>query len=179
MKILILTDIFGKTSIPNKLISNDVTILEPYNIDSSISDEKILYENFLENCGHENYFHIALEKTKELKPDFIIGFSVGGTVAYRLSQYNMPFKTICFYPSQIRNHLHIVPAVETVVVFPKKEEHFDLEEIKKTLEKKNVDFKNSTALHGFMNTRSKNYNKKEQDKYIKYILKTLKTSSFS
>ena len=36
MRTLILTNIFGKTSIPNKLMSKDVTILE----DSSIRDEK-------------------------------------------------------------------------------------------------------------------------------------------
>lgn len=170
MKTLILTDIFGKNSIPNKLISEDVTIFEPYKIDSSVIYEDVLYENFLENCGHEKYFQMALEKAKRLKPNIIIGFSAGGTVAWRLSQFDISFRTICFYPSQIRNHLDINPLVNTTVIFPRKEEHFDLVKIKKDLEKRKINVKSSTALHGFMNSKSKNYDKYEEEKFTNFIL---------
>ena len=171
MKTLILTDIYGKKVIPKELLDKNAVVLEPYDIDDKITDEKELYKLFLKNCGHELYLKKAYEKFLKLKPKLIIGFSIGASVAWRLTDKIKSSKTICFYPSQIRNHLDINPTIETIVIFPKKEEHFDLEEIKKELENKKVDIKNSTALHGFMNNKSKNYDKKEQEKFVNFILK--------
>ncbi len=171
MKILILTDIFGKNSIPKELQLKTITIYEPYEIDNKIADENKLYKKFIDNCGHERYFQQVYKKVMELKPDIIIGFSIGGSVAWRLSNLNISSKVVCFYPSQIRNHLDIIPKVDTTIIFPKKEKHFNLEEIiQKLSQKKNLTIINSSASHGFVNSKSKNYNKNEQDKYIQFIL---------
>ncbi|WP_072680303.1 dienelactone hydrolase family protein [Arcobacter sp. LA11] len=171
MRILILADIFGIESIPTELITKDTFILEPYKINKSVTNETLLYNAFIEKSGHDNYFQIAYKKTIELKPDIVIGFSIGGSIAWRLSNFKISSKIICFYPSQIRNHLDIVPKVKTTIVFPKKELHFDLNRVKEKLtSKKNVNLQNSTELHGFMNKKSINYNKDEKFKFIKNIL---------
>ncbi len=171
MKILILTDIFGEKAIPSELLTKDSIILEPYEIDESIKDEKLLYNNFIKESGHENYFQLAYKRAVELDPDIIIGFSIGASIAWRLSSFNFSSKIICFYPSQIRNHLDIIPKVETTVVFPKKELHFNLDKIIEELRlKKNLELKKSIALHGFMNEKSINYDKSEKFKFVQMIL---------
>lgn len=106
--------------------------------------------------------------------DVILGFSAGGTVAWRLSSLYLPNlkKIICFYPSLIRDYLQLKPKVNTNIVFAKYEDSFDTKQISNILlDKQNVEVEISSYNHGFMNKKSKNYNNIAFEKYLEKLKK--------
>jgi dienelactone hydrolase len=174
MNIILVSDIFGKTDALEKLSEklNAKTIVDPYNNEYiNFADENEAYEYFIKNVGLDNY----LKKVKsivEMAPNnsILIGFSIGASVIWRLSEVILSKQiksAVCFYGSQIRNFTDISPCFKIELIFPKKEEHFDVEKLETILSKKNnVESKIVKYLHGFMNYYSKNYN---QDAYLEYL----------
>ncbi|RXJ68253.1 hypothetical protein CRV08_08355 [Halarcobacter ebronensis] len=167
MKIVIVSDIFGKTKALEKLalnINNNTTILDPYGGSFlNFIDEKSAYKYFIDTIGLDLY-------TKKLK-DYIkaqtdsvilIGFSIGSSAIWNISNdktlKNIK-KTICFYGSQIRYKTQLEPLFPMELIFPLKEEHFSVEElILKLSNKKNISIRQVQYLHGFMNEKSLNFN---------------------
>ena len=135
-------------------------------------DEKRAYDTYIKECGHDRYFEMALELCKKERIEFVLGFSAGASVAYRLSCVGIKsFKeVVCFYPSQIRNHLDLNPIVKTSIIFAKKESSFDIKEVSDILiGKTNTSVEISSYEHGFMNEKSINYKKEAFNKYIKLL----------
>ncbi|MDZ7543973.1 hypothetical protein GNF83_22995, partial [Clostridium perfringens] len=92
------------------------------------------------NLNREKYDHI-----------FIIGFSIGATIAWMSSEYGVD-GIIGFYGSRIRNHVEIEPSCTTLLFFARHEKSFcvlDLEEKLRT--KQNTSVEIIEAEHGFMN----------------------------
>lgn len=177
-KLLILTDIFGKNYFSKELLAFDeYSILDPYEEESILfEDEYEAYSKYIKVCGHEKYLQKAKEFCLKENIEIVIGFSAGGSVAFRLSDLNIPSlkKIISFYPSQIRNHLEINPKVEVNIVFAKKEESFDVKELFKILNnKEKLKIEISDFEHGFMNKKSKNFDKKAFEKYKEVVEKFL------
>ncbi|MGF1683484.1 dienelactone hydrolase family protein [Photobacterium minamisatsumaniensis] len=168
MTVVIITDIFGLCDSTDNLSSflshyvNDVVIVEPYQgVRHNFKNEQEAYRAFVNKCGHENYFVHALDYVLRLKPELIIGFSAGASAAWKISgiQNTGCKKLFCFYPTQIRNHLDVIPQNKVEVIFPKTENTFNVSELHDILEcYLNVESQITVYEHGFMNESSGAYN---------------------
>lgn len=180
--IIILTDIFGKTSAITdfaKLIGA-IKIIDPYQGSlMDFDDEAQAYQYFVDNIGMDAYFAQVNNEISELcKSCTLVGFSVGASVAWRLSasydgkQIN---KAICYYGSQIRYWLDVMPAFPIQLILPKFERHFSVEELANALDNKPlVSLQKTDYLHGFMNKLSANFDAIGYQKHLNQLLK-LKT----
>lgn len=172
-KLLILTDIFGKSYFTKDLFCfEEYFILDPYEEESILfEDEHEAYSKYIKVSGHDKYFQKAKEFCLKENIEVVISFSAGGTIAWRLADLDIPSlkKIISFYPSQIRNHLEINPKVEVNIIFAKKEQSFNTQDIVKKLRDKGIkEVLISDFEHGFMNRKSKNFNAKAFEN-IKHI----------
>ncbi len=173
MSIIITTDIFGLCESTDKLalflskFSSKVELIDPYQgIRQNFKNEQQAYQAYIKNCGHDKYFELLTDSIKTIKPDLLIGFSAGASAVWRATalEGNSCKKAVCFYPSQIRNHLNIKPKISTHVIFPHKETSFDVNSISNAIsDNKKVNCKITTFEHGFMNKLSGAYNTKAEE----------------
>jgi len=181
LKVLVVTDIFGCcTSISNleKYLQSkcfDVMIVDPYKgIEQNFKNENEAYNSFIKNCNHENYFKLILKKQEYFEADFIIGFSAGANVVWRLSSFS--FKNckniMSFYPTQIYKYQNINPINSMHVIFPKEELKFEVGEVKENVQQKEkVTAEQLLYSHGFMNNLSPSYDKQAQKLGMRIINK--------
>ena len=169
MRVLIVTDIFGVTaavlSLANALMAEraHVEVVDPYDgKEKSFSHEQSAYDAFLANCGHDSYFRkVQNAISSSLEELVIIGFSAGASAAWRNMESDWQSNIlhfVGFYPGQIRYHLHITPKYPCTIVFPNREEHFDVYDVSGILnEIDNVQCIITDYGHGFMNPLSHQY----------------------
>lgn len=105
---------------------------------------------------------------------FVIGFSVGATIAWRCCESAECDGIICCYGSRIRDYLSLQPRCPALLLFAE-HDSFDVENIiTQLLQKSNVELYKLHADHGFMDQYS-NYFSREQaqlsEEYIKSFLK--------
>lgn len=84
----------------------------------------------------------------------LIGFSVGATLAWRLSMLPL-HRVICVYGSRIRQYLNVQPSCPTLVLLPSYEKSFDVNELKDALQY--IHFVQTIQFpgeHGFMDKRN-------------------------
>lgn len=128
MKLIILSDIFGKTPEFDELVSlisdgyESVKAIDPYSgryLD--FKDEQEAYDYFQANTGLDGYIDLLSNSLADEKGEEIclVGFSVGASAVWAVSEsLSFPVvKCICFYSSQIRNMLQIRPNVDTSIFF--------------------------------------------------------------
>ncbi len=165
MSIILVADVFGVTPALLK-ISKELgacSIVDPYKGEiMGFSSEADAYSCFIETVGLDNYFASLLKEVDSFEHKVtLIGFSVGATAIWRLSQNrddNLIKQAFCFYGSQIRNFTQIEPCFKINLIFPKIEPHFDVVELQVSLSRKNnVKTEKVDYLHGFMNYYSNNY----------------------
>jgi dienelactone hydrolase len=169
MRVLIVTDIFGVTasvlSLANVLMAEraQVEVVDPYDgKEKSFSHEQSAYDAFLANCGHDSYFRkVQNAISSSLEDLVIIGFSAGASAVWRNMESDWQSNIlhfVGFYPGQIRYHLHITPKYPCTIVFPNREEHFDVNDVSGILnEIDNVQCIITDYGHGFMNPLSHQY----------------------
>jgi dienelactone hydrolase len=177
MSIIIVSDVFGKTSALVKFYKeiNAHLIVDPYNgKDMGFKSEKDAYGFFMDSVGLDLYLtklSKAIESIAHI--DTLIGFSVGASTIWRLSEkepVNSIGRAVCFYGSQIRNFTKINPFFDMELVFPKSEPHFNIMELQDTLLKKQkVKIVRTCYLHGFMNYHSNNFNQTGYADYVKLL----------
>ena len=189
MKIIIASDVFGRTSgletFAADLSSNykKAVIIDPYQHQSmDFINEDEAYAYFQKNVGIEQYKDIIFTIIKQTMNDFsensledllLIGFSVGASAIWGLSDKfsnNEKIKAVCFYGSQIRYSLDIDPKIEMDLIFPEHEPHFNVKNLFSQLShKKNVNCNIAPYLHGFMNKKSVNFNKTGYFYYLQFL----------
>ncbi len=190
MNLLIVSDIYGSTLALKALVSKLVSklsstfakpkIVDPYNgVDHRFETQEQAYHYFTTNIGLDLFTNqLKTEITDSPSPVFLIGFSIGASAIWRLSNSNISpniQKAICFYGSQIRHHTQINPHFDLELVFPKKESHFDVQQLSNKLSvKPRVNCKSSNGLHGFMNPLSPNFNSYEYSKYLMRLQELIK-----
>ena len=128
------------------------------------SDEEKAYKYFIKKIG----FNLAAEQIRnlivEVKPKykhvFLLGFSIGATLAWLCSDGDIGCDGIIgYYGSRIRDYLYINPKCKTLLIFPNKEKSFSVEDILNTLkEKTNVEVYKLSGDHGFSDPFSQRYN---------------------
>ena len=169
MRVIIITDIFGLTEAVNTLENSlsekmvYVTVVDPYDGEvKGFLNEQDAYDAFISQCGHSTYIsHVktAIELAEENV--VLLGFSAGAAAAWKAiddSYQKLVEHFVGFYPSQIRSHLDVVPGCPVTLVFPCKEEHFDICKVIDSLSALEMVFCFKTELyHGFMNPLSWNY----------------------
>jgi hypothetical protein len=189
MNLLIVSDIFGFTlalkSLVSKLVSKlpsirtELKIVDPYNgKDPQFNTQDEAYRYFTDNIGLDTYTDQLKNKIlRSPSPVILIGFSIGASAIWKLSDSDISphiQQAICFYGSQIRHYTQLNPHFDIELIFPRKESHFDIEQLSKELSHKpNIKCTSSDGLHGFMNELSSNFNNNEYSRFLTYLKKRL------
>lgn len=122
------------------------------------SQEETAYHNFIENVGFTSAAKTIQNLIVELKDDynkiFIVGFSVGATVAWLCSELEYLDGIVGYYGSRIRNYIDIQPKCPTMLFFPEEEPSFSVNELVTTLNNKNIDVHKCNGKHGFSDSYS-------------------------
>ena len=136
------------------------------------------YDYFIKHVGFEVYREIvALVSQLKKKYDhvFIIGFSVGATIAWRCSEYSLCDGIIACYGSRIRDYTDISPLCPTLLLFAK-EDSFDILILMSRLrEKQNLCINEFDAEHGFMDCYTKHYSPQQSKRAQDLIAHFLNT----
>ncbi|MGJ7913334.1 dienelactone hydrolase family protein [Neobacillus sp. LXY-1] len=126
------------------------------------SEEEAAYRYFKENIGFTEAFrkikNIITDTKNEYKKLFIIGFSVGATVAWLCSEVEGVDGIVGYYGSRIRNYVELTPVCPTKLFFPQEEATFDVDELISTLDNKTIEIHKFNGKHGFSDPYSIKYN---------------------
>lgn len=153
----------------------------------SFNDEREgdAYRYFMNEVGFERSVNTVLHLAKEIKTKnedtilFVLGFSVGATVAWLCSQHGDLFSgVIGFYGSRIRDYVTISPKCETLLFFPSIENSFNPKEMVKVLEgKKGLHVLTVEGKHGFANPFSEAFEKASRDLCFHKMSEFIKANS--
>jgi dienelactone hydrolase len=144
--------------------------------------EEAAYLNFMENVGFANALatiNQLLTKIKdEYKKIFIVGFSVGATVAWLCSEEQLVAGIIGYYGSRIRNHLETSPQCPALLFFPQEEKSFHVDELISALDRiNNVEVHKFSGRHGFSDPYSPHYNEESAEKAFHQMMIFLQANS--
>lgn len=90
---------------------------------------------------------------------FLIGFSVGATIAWRCANSGLYDGVVGYYGSRIREYQHIIPACPVLLVFARHEPSFSPESLLSVFSGlPHVSGEVLEAGHGFCDRHSQNYN---------------------
>lgn len=129
------------------------------------------YHYFMNQIG----FNKSLDKVRRIvnlnrekyNQIFIVGFSIGATIAWMSSEYEVD-GIIGYYGSRIRDYVEIEPRCPTLLFFSRHEKSFNILDLERKIKtKKKIAVEIIEAEHGFMNPFYKTYNSKEYTECIK------------
>ncbi|KOS66371.1 hypothetical protein AEA09_16610 [Lysinibacillus contaminans] len=161
-KVFILHEIYGVNDFMHEQtieFIDDQTVVEhlalyPDGKVFSYAQEEEAYAYFIKEVGFDKpltqlsqQLRTAIAKYKEV---ILIGFSVGATLAWRLSTLPL-HRVICVYGSRIRQYLGVQPSCPTLVLLPIHEKSFDVNNMKNALQ--HIHFVQTVQFageHGFM-----------------------------
>ena len=140
----------------------------------SYEEEDLAYQNFMTNVGFEkakNDVNALINKlSKKYSQIRIIGFSIGATIAWLCSNNPLVHRVVGFYGSRIRQYTHIVPKVETILIFGEQEKSFNPLDLKTVLSMyPNVLVKIVEGEHGFADPYSSKYNEHTTNNLFRYL----------
>ncbi|GAA5136051.1 hypothetical protein [Thalassotalea piscium] len=140
MGIVLVSDVFGVTSglMKTSIALGAQAIVDPYKGQiMAFKHETEAYSYFINEIGFDNYLSHLISEIELIKPPItLIGFSVGATTIWRLSDHQVAHRikhAFCYYGSQIRNFSAISPCFKTHVILPKSEPHFSVSSLQSTL----------------------------------------------
>mgnify|MGYP005989654727 CR=1 FL=1 len=175
---IIITDIFGHTDAISNFAENlgaPYEVIEPYNNEElAFQNETEAYTYFMEHIGIEEYAVSITNKLQTLsQPYVVIAFSAGAgalwSVSDQLDDKNIRL-ALLFYGSQIRHYADIKPAFPSHLVFPENEDHFSIPSLIARLAFiPQVTLDVCEYKHGFMNSKSANFNSVGYNKYNQRI----------
>lgn len=118
------------------------------------------YDHFAKHVGFDIYKEIS-ESVKPLKEKykkvFIIGFSIGATVAWRCCENSLCDGIVACYGSRIRDYTDLNPACPTLLLLAK-EDSFDVNSLVGKLNgKQHLVIHEYNARHGFIDSFNKYY----------------------
>ncbi|MFJ7951599.1 dienelactone hydrolase family protein [Lysinibacillus sp. NPDC096418] len=165
-KIFILHEIYGVNEfIKEQAIefSDDQTVVECVALYSDgkvfpYLQEKEAYDYFTKEVGFNapllqlsQQLRAAIEQYQDV---ILIGFSVGATLAWRLSTLPLS-RVVCVYGSHIRQYLDVQPSCPTLVLLPGHEKGFNVNGMKHALQ--HIHFVQTMQFvgeHGFMDEQN-------------------------
>jgi len=116
---------------------NLLNLNQPFNY---IMEEEA-YSYFMQNVGFELAYKQVENIIENVRPKykkvFILGFSIGATIAWLCSDSNIKCDGIVgYYGSRIRDYLYITPKCKTLLIFPSKEKSFNVNDLVRKLDQK-------------------------------------------
>lgn len=176
MNLVLVTDVFGITDGLLALSSQlDAVIVDPYaGAQMHFSDEAQAYAYFCEHVGIDTYLQLFSANLGQRPAVTVaVGFSVGASVLWRYAANPVSGKLqrgYCFYGSQIRHSLNLVPKFPLQLILPKVEQHFNVAELAADLaDCENLTIVKTEYLHGFMNQCSVNYDEQAQGQQLRLL----------
>lgn len=181
--IIVLHEIYGV----NKHIINVCETLSKHQYDSiapnllkknivfNYDQADLAYHNFMDNVGFED----AMKQIKQILCDvrphykriYVLGYSIGATLAWLCSQTNLCDLVVGFYGSRIRDNLAVIPKCPTLLFFPMEEEAFNVDNLRVKLSYlDNVKVEKMQGKHGFADKFSNNYNRESAIRASKEVL---------
>jgi dienelactone hydrolase len=126
------------------------------------AQEEDAYRYFMEKIGFPKAcLHVKkwLKDSKnQYKKIFVLGFSVGATVAWMCSEERQLDGIVGYYGSRIRDFLKINPRCPALLFFPQEEKSFHVDEVMAVLNAKdNVEAHKCNGNHGFSDPYSPKY----------------------
>ncbi|MEG6586791.1 dienelactone hydrolase family protein [Dendrosporobacter sp. 1207_IL3150] len=148
----------------------------------SYDQEERAYNYFMNNIGFEGSLNqlkqILFNVRPHYKKVYLLGYSIGATLAWLCSQTKLCDLVVGFYGSRIRDNPTVVPKCPTLLFFPTEEKSFDVDDLIIKLTKiDNITVKKICGKHGFADPFSKNYNNKSSFIAYKEILVFVKKVS--
>ncbi len=141
------------------------------------SKAQAAYQFFTENVGFDYQKEVtALSAQLKLTYNkvYLLGYSVGATIAWRCCEGSSYDGIICCYGSRIRDYLSLQPSCPTLLLFAE-EDSFNVPYVIKQLsDKQNVDILRFQASHGFMDEFSSSYAPEQGQKAEAYIMDFIK-----
>lgn len=180
-QVIITTDIFGRTDhldvFAVLLARNGTpsTVVDPYEgVRRCFTEEAQAYEAFLEAGGHDRYASRLRSTMDTLAgPLVLVGFSAGATAAWICAldrQAGKVMHLVGFYPGRIRYHLNQIPPCPTTLIFPCREDHFNVDSVIRIVSQhEQVTCIKTKLFHGFMNPLSRNHNAAAASEYTATI----------
>lgn len=136
------------------------------------SDSAMAYDYFFGNIGFDFYRKVESlidEISNKYDNIFIIGFSIGATIAWRCCENNKCSGIICCYGSRIRDYLLLEPSCPTLLLFAE-QDFFDVEYVVENLQaKNNTEIYTFPSEHGFMDFYSQSFNEIQAKKAMASI----------
>ncbi|MCG8568131.1 MAG: hypothetical protein MI747_23945 [Desulfobacterales bacterium] len=191
LTLIIAPDIFGLTpaveELAGQLNAHRVIPLDPYGDQGGyFTNEATAYAHFTQHVGIGGYARLIYNTLMDHSPDkdapetrVLLGFSAGAAALWTLADnHELGEISHCmgYYGSQIRNHPSIRPLWPVELIFPEKEDHFDVGFLMAQLTgRKNLELKKEKGKHGFMNPHSPNYDAELARVHIRYINRRLET----
>ncbi|UGB28696.1 dienelactone hydrolase family protein [Metabacillus sp. B2-18] len=124
-------------------------------------EEDIAYRHYINKIGFDKATEIINSLILEVKNSyskvFIVGFSVGATIAWLCSNHESINGVVGYYGSRIRDYLDLVPTCPTILFFPQEEKSFDVDSLIRKLDEKSINTYKFNGLHGFCDPFSVNY----------------------
>ncbi len=171
--IVVLHEIYGINNhiigVCRSFATEEYAVISPnmlqINLHYKYGDEPVAYLNFMQNVGFKEAYQKVINAVSPLrkmyKHCFVVGYSIGATVAWLCSQNTGLFDgVIGFYGSRIRDYMDIRPQCPVLLFLPSSEPSFDINCFIQEIEQKsNVHLVRVNALHGFANPESKDYSR--------------------
>lgn len=148
----------------------------------SYQEEEKAYSDFIACIGFSQACQNALITYKDLESRydkvFIVGYSIGATIAWMMSEYVHSAGIVCFYGSRIRDYTDIIP-LSPMFIFFASNEKFNVEALVKEIEeKKNIEvLEMYKGYHGFADPYCHQFNYRLYLKTKKIMLRMLKENS--
>jgi len=154
---------------------NLIGMTEPFDYDF----QEVAYTHFINNVGFDSAVQhvkqVIIEVKKQYRNIYLLGYSVGATIAWLCSgEENMCNGIIGYYGSRIRDYINITPQCPVLLIFPEEENSFNVEELVNSLEKSNANVNILKGKHGFSDPFSKNYCVQSVEKAEKLVDSFLK-----
>ncbi|WP_369900069.1 dienelactone hydrolase family protein [Bacillus manliponensis] len=141
---------------------NLLTRDEPY----SYEKEEDAYNDFMMNVGIQKGVHVIQQYVKKLKCHYervyLLGYSVGATIAWLCSEDDLVDGIIGYYGSRIRDYVHIEPKCPVLLFFSETEKSFNVQHLVKVLhhkENEHIRVHIFPVKHGYANPYSIHYSK--------------------
>ena len=165
--IIVLHEIYGK----NTFIEEECKKYEDLGFDVycpniyegkvfSYIEADVAYSYFGENVGFDIYhliWKMIDELSKRYEAIYVIGYSVGATLAWLCCENPNCKGIIAYYGSRIRDYLYLQPKCLVLLIFAEKDS-FDVVSVSETLSRiPNIEIMNCPAEHGFMDYYSLHY----------------------
>lgn len=137
--------------------------------------EDIAYENFMGNIGFEaaykQIFEVLQRTRTSHKKVYLLGYSIGATLAWQCGATGLCDGVIGFYGSRIRDYLTLTPTCPVLLFFPEQEKSFAVEDLIVRISScANVRVKKLAGQHGFADAFSPSYNQESAKKAYKEML---------